>query len=554
MELIRTQANDCENCYKCIRTCPVKAISFKDNQAQIITEDCIYCGLCKNACPQDAKAIYSDLAYVKEWLQEGHEVVVSLAPSFLSDFYKSDFNSMKAALKSLGVRAVHQTAEAATTVKRRYEETIARKDQKVLISSACPTVTLLIQKHHPALIPYLSTTPSPMHLHAKMIEDTHPDALKVFIGPCLSKKYEAEVEGTMDAVLSFVELRAWLEEESVDFEKKTKDNPRGKTNAFPVSGGIIQSFNRYEADTHYLSVDGIESCKAALKDIEEGVIDHAFIEMSACENSCTGGPLRNLNTRKPLKSVINIKQNLSEEDYPVTAMYESCVLKYKDLHHYEEVPDEDAIHEILKKMGKDDPSKVLNCGSCGYETCEAKAIAVYQGKADLTMCLPYLKEKAESFSDHIIEHTPNGIMVFDADLVVKTMNPSAKAFLDAGGFKIGKDHVHALLEPSPYFRMLEIDRHKHHRIVHLKEADRTIDETVVYDPNFGVFISILRDITQEIARKRQKEKAARRTIAITDDVIDKQMRVVHEIASLLGETTAETKTALSELKKVIDDE
>ncbi|MFW6298447.1 MAG: [Fe-Fe] hydrogenase large subunit C-terminal domain-containing protein, partial [Bacillota bacterium] len=304
MELIRTQANDCENCYKCIRTCPVKAISFKDNQAQIITEDCIYCGLCKNACPQDAKAIYSDLSFVKGWLKEGHEVIVSLAPSFLSDFYKSDFNSMKQALQTLGVKAVYQTAEAATAVKRRYEEGIASKKEKVLISSACPTVNLLIQKHHPGLIPYLSTTPSPMHLHARMIEDAHPDALKVFIGPCLSKKYEAEVEDTMDAVLSFIELREWLEEESVAFETKTDANPRGKTNAFPVSGGIIQSFNRVEKDIHYLSVDGIESCKAALRDLEEGVIDHAFIEMSACENSCTGGPLRNLKTRKPLKSVI----------------------------------------------------------------------------------------------------------------------------------------------------------------------------------------------------------------------------------------------------------
>lgn len=554
MELIRTRSNDCENCYKCIRTCPVKAISFKDNQAQIISGDCIYCGLCKNVCPQDAKEVNSDMDFLRNWLLEKREVVVSIAPSFLSDFYKSDFTAMRSALMALGVSDVHQTAEAATVVKKRYEAEIASRRSPVIISSACPSVNLLIQKHHPALIPYLSTTPSPMHIHKRMLDERHPDALKVFIGPCLSKKYEAEVDGTMDAVINFVELREWLEEEDVAFERSAEANPKGRTNAFPVAGGIIQSFTDREPDYHYLSVDGIEACKQALSDIEEGVIDNAFIEMSACENSCTGGPLRNTHTKKPLKSVINIKQNTTGEDYPVHSLYEESSLTYDVLHTDETEPSEAELNAILARMGKDDPSKILNCGSCGYDTCHEKARAVHQGKADLTMCLPYLKEKAESFSDNIVHNTPNGVLVFSSDLSVRTMNPAAKHLLGAPGIKESTLYIHELLDPNPYLDMLENNKTRHHHTFYLSEQDRHLDETVVYDEKFHVFISILRDITADVEHKRQKERAAKRTIAITDEVIDKQMRVVHEIASLLGETTAETKGALSDLKKVIDDE
>ncbi len=83
------------------------------------------------------------------------------------------------------------------------------------------------------------------------------------------------------------------------------------------------------------------------------------------------------------------------------------------------------INEILHKMGKTTPEQELNCGSCGYDTCREKAIAVYQNKADFTMCLPFLKDKAESFSDKIIKNTPNGIIVLNEDLIVQQINNAA---------------------------------------------------------------------------------------------------------------------------------
>lgn len=525
-----------------------------DNQAQIIEDECIFCGLCKNACPQDAKSVRSDMHFLKNWLLSGREVVVSIAPSFLSDFYKSDFNSMRTALKTLGIKEVYQTAEAATAVKNRYEEEISDRRSPVIISSACPTVNLLIQKHHPSLIPYLSSTPSPMHIHSKMIEKKHPDALKVFIGPCLSKKYEAKVTKSMDAVLSFIELKAWFDDKAIEWEQKSQDNPLGKTNAFPVSGGIIQSFNTHDDAYHYLSVDNIDACKQALNDIEEGIIDKAFIEMSACENSCTGGPLRNAKTKKPLKSIINIKQNTSEKDYPIESLFKETSVYHEPLFKKESLPDEAALSQILKKMGKDDPKKLLNCGTCGYDTCKEKAIAVYQNKADLTMCLPYLKEKAESFSDNIVHNTPNGVTVFNTNLKIHTMNPAAKTLMGVHGIRENTLYIHELLDPEYYLSMLEEGNTKSHRTFYHPEQGRHVDETVVYDASFQVFISIMRDITAEIKHKQQKDKTYQKTIAITDGVIDKQMQVVHEIASLLGETTAETKSALTDLKKVIDDE
>ncbi len=558
MTIINTSKNNCKNCYKCIRECPVKAIEFSNNQAQIIEEECVLCGMCYNACPQEAKQLFSDLDFVKTWLLQGEKVYVSIAPSFLSDFYKSDLNGIEKGLLQLGFSGIEQTSVAATYVKKQYEEQLKESQKKVLISSCCPTINLLIQKHYPHLIPFLSTTPSPMVVHGAKLKQKEAADKVVFIGPCISKKQEQEThKDSIDAVLSFLELKTWLESENIDFTKEENiKNVKGRTNQFPIAGGIIKSFTKFEDNRHYLAVDGIEACMEALEDISQGIIDNCFIEMSACRGSCVGGPLRNRKHNTPLKSLININRNVVDTDYDfnettfeiATEYYENLQVTHPDIN-------EEDLKKVLINMGKNDVSSHLNCGSCGYPTCRDKAIAVIQGKADLTMCLPYLKDRAESFSDHIIQSAPNGVIVLNEKLQVQVMNPAAcKIFQLKSAQDSITQHIAVLKDPTIYYDLIESKKSKKHKRYYLPEVERFIDETIVYDEDFKVFICVLRDITKEIQMQKAKTAAKNQTLSITNEVIQKQMRAVHEIASLLGETTAETKVALARLKDVLTDE
>lgn len=557
MNILKTIDHNCQSCYKCIRVCPVKAIEFSNNQAQIIESDCVLCGDCYNACPQHAKIIRSDLSFVKSWLLSGYEVVVSLAPSFFSDFYKSNFSSMRNALLKLGVKEVFQTAEAAAFVKNAYELELEASKESVLITSACPSITDLIQKHYPEAIKYLSKVPSPMSYHGKWLREQYPHAKVVFIGPCLSKYKEQQVyKKYIDAVVNFRELKDWLNEEHIDYYVSEEDAFKGKTNVFPTVGGIISSLTKRKPDTHYISIDGIENAIDAIEDILNGVIDHCFIEMSACKGSCVGGPIRNRQKNTPIKSIININNHITNHDYDIDKFrhlrFEQDYFSKKIL---EEKPNLEQIEEVLEKMGKKDTRNQLNCGSCGYHSCMDKAIAVYQGRADFTMCLPFLKERAESFSKNIIDHAPNGILVLNKDLKIQLINPSGHHLLNiTKEQRVLGMHIAQFIEHDYYQDIIDLETHKANRKFFLVDYQKHISEMTIYDKKFNVIIMIWRDITDKVNAKKQKDLLNQKMLETANDVIQKQMRTVQEIASLLGETTAETQAALIKLKESIEHE
>lgn len=218
-------------------------------------------------------------------------------------------------------------------------------------------------------------------------------------------------------------------------------------------------------------------------------------------------------------------------------------------------PTDQEINEILRQMGKFKPSDELNCGSCGYNTCRDKAVAIYQGKAEISMCLPYLKDKAESFSDNIVNNTPNGLMVLNEKLEVQQINTAAMRIMHIRNIHdILGDQVVRILDPTLFMEVLETGKNIKDKRVYLAEYERYVEQTIVYDKEYRILICILRDITEEENARERKEDISRQTVEIADKVVDKQMRIVQEIASLLGETAAETKIALSKLKETISDE
>lgn len=558
MDCLTLKKSNCKNCYKCIRHCPVKSIRFSGNQAYIIGNECIMCGQCFVVCPQDAKQIVDETEKVKVLLQSDDPVIVSLAPSFIANYEGVGIESMRKALKKLGFFDAEETAIGATIVKKEYEHMINEEDRDIIITSCCHSVNLLIQKYFPAELPYLADVLSPMQAHCRDIKRRYPDAKTVFIGPCVAKKDEAQYyEGIVDAVLTFDELTAWLKAENIELESNTSEkDENSRARFFPTTGGILKTFTEENPHYTYLAIDGTENCIAALRDIENGNIHRCVIEMSACVGSCIGGPVMEKFHRSPIKDYAAVARSAGEKDFAV-AQPDPIELRkiFTAIGRKTPQPSEEEIREALRQMGKTKPSDELNCGSCGYDTCREKAIAICQGKAEISMCLPYLKDKAENFSDTIVRNTPNGLIVLNEKLEVQQINRAALKILNLRlASDILGDQIVRVMEPGDFVSVLSKGSAIHNKRVYLAEYEKYVDETIVYDNEYRLLICILRDVTEEETQREKKESISRQTVEIADRVVDKQMRIVQEIASLLGETAAETKIALSKLKESISDE
>lgn len=548
--------SNCKNCYKCIRNCPVKAIRFSGDQAHIIADECILCGRCFVVCPQNAKEIVSEVEKVKVMIQSGEPVIASMAPSFIANYDGVGIDAMREGLQKLGFTDVEETAIGATMVKTDYERLVHEKQKPVIISSACASVNLLIQKHYPEMIKYLADTLSPMQAHCRDIKRRNPEAKTVFIGPCVAKKDEAQrYPGIVDAALTFEELTEWLEKENVRLEKKVDSNPESLARIFPTVAGILRTMKDRDPEYEYVAVDGIDNCIAALEDVAAGHVSNCFMEMSACNGSCVNGPVMEKYHPWFITDYLSVTRYAGDKDFPVEQPEISELSRrYDILEGMKDMPTERKIQEILSKMGKKKPSDELNCGTCGYDTCREKAIAIYQGKAEIEMCLPYLKEKAENFSNIIFDNTPNGLLVLNERLEIQQINPAACRIMNIRrpSDVLGSQIV-TLLDPKPFLDALE-SRKSVFQCAYLAEYDRYVEEQVLYDQSYRMLFCMLEDVSDEAAEREKKAEMRRQTTEVADKVVEKQMRIVQEIASLLGETAAETKIALTNLKESMRDE
>ena len=554
---LRLKKSNCKNCYKCIRHCPVKSIRFSAGQAHIIEDECILCGHCFVVCPQDAKEIADDTEKVRVMLQGDEPVVVSLAPSFIANFDGIGIDSIRGALKKIGFFDVEETAIGATIVKREYERMLREEDRDIVISSCCHSVNLLIRKYYPHLLSYLADVVSPMQAHWMDIKRRIPNAKTVFIGPCIAKKDEAmRFPGIVDAVLTFEELAKMLKEDHIRLEEKTDVKNESRARFFPTSGGILKTMDQDTDRYTYMVIDGTENCIAALRDIESGKIHRCFIEMSACAGSCIGGPVMEKYHRNPVSECMAVAHYAGKQDFAVMQPDVSAIKQiYEPMMKEADRPAESEIRSILLEMGKVKPEDELNCGSCGYNSCREKAIAIFQGKAEISMCLPFLKEKAENFSDTIVRNSPNALIVLNDKLEVQQINSAAQQLLNLrSASDILGGPVVRVLDPKGFIQVSQTGRAVNRERVYLAEYKRYVEQTIVSADHGRNLVCIMRDITDEEQEQRRKEEISRQTVEVADKVVDKQMRIVQEIASLLGETAAETKIALTKLKESISDE
>lgn len=568
MKYMNFSSANCKNCYKCLRSCPVKAIKFKNQQAEIVEDRCIACSHCLAICPQKARHIVSDLERLKEAINSGKRVIATIAPSFAGVF-DVDPGRFVSVLRKLGFSHVEETASGADVVSELYRQYMKEEKLDNYISTACPSANYIIEKYFPKLIKYMIPTVSPMIAHGKVLRKIYgEDSFIVFIGPCMGKKIESESfinKDVLDAVITFEELTNWVEGLNMDiqglepgeFDRNSFKDGR----KYPLFKGIVSCVSDViqEKKLEVISVSGTEECMELFKSIEKGEVTNAFIEASACKGSCIGGPCMINNEKgyykrvQKVKNYINKNISIGEQKLDIDEDIDFS-RSFIDKSIEKSAASEKEIEKIMMEMGKYSVQDELNCGVCGYNTCREKAQAIFEGMAESSMCLHYMRNRAESIRNVIFENIVNCIILLDGEMRIKDINPAAEKAFTVRAENIVNKPIALIMDDEDFRCVKETGKDILGKKVSFPSYNLDFIETVRYIEKQDIVMIALVNITEEEKNKRKLVKLKENTINTAQEVIEKQMRVAQEIASLLGETTAETKIALTKLKKVVEEE
>ncbi|MBE3519937.1 MAG: 4Fe-4S dicluster domain-containing protein [Firmicutes bacterium] len=572
MPVIETIKARCRDCYKCLRECPVKAIRVnkgeteKDLYLTVEEEICVFCGKCVTVCPQKAKRPSDDTGFVKALLKRG-PVIAEVAPSFIASLPFDDATVFPALLRKLGFSAVCETAFGAEVVARAHARFFQRNGRKV-IATACPAVVNLVEKHFPEVIPYLAPVASPMIVMGRYLKAMHPGARVVFIGPCVAKKDEIRRSENMDAVdvvLTYREVLDWATSLGIEFDSLPKepfDPPvPGRARLFPAEGGLLSSARIVEdwMSPRVALVSGMDRCMDALRHFVKGEPGPDLVEMMACAGGCLAGPAveNGLDLVSRRRKLIEYyasggvetppaldAQLEAEED--VFGLTRASFRNRKP--HLDDVPEEE-IRRILAITGKVRPEDELNCGACGFPSCREKAKACYRGLADPTLCIPFMREKAESMATLVVESVPNGIVVMAEDGGILDLNPAAETLLGISRKEALKQDARRVLGDDLFLKVWTNGDKAIRTTGELNS--RFVEITSFWEPAQRVVVAIFTDRTREHQESEELRRVREETARRVEQVIDRQMTVVQKIAGLLGETVAETRGSLTQLLKLI---
>jgi len=541
---------------RCVRACPTNAMTYINNAPEIVAEECILCGRCFMACPHDAKTILSEIDQVKQWLNEGKEVILSVAPSFTAVW--PQFGALERILIGRGFSMVDETAKGAKLVSTAFANLIKEGKMKNIITTCCPAVNSLIEKEYGDLVQYMAPVVSPLIAHGRLIKSTHPDAKVVFLSPCIAKMREIEdarFAGAVDAAINMEEVFLWISEDLQDSEAEDWKSFEGSiARLYPTAGGIISTLEK-DPKYKYVAVDGIDRIRDVLQAMRQGQLEGYFFEVNSCQGSCLGGPLLSHFKHNEWLGQSVIRENVDPaKQIHVGELPVNLDAKWERAVNQRHKFTEQEILEEMRREGKTSPDKIQDCGACGYETCRKKAVAVLEGKADPRICLPMALEHAQSLSNVVIENTPNGIIILDEQLTVLEVNPSGRKQLllddlDPVGLPLSAILPDETLEKA----VRRTGKKTEHVIIRYDQYDKMFDHAIFHAKNEPYIVLILMDRTEEFNREEKMKAIRSRTVEVTQQVIDDQMRTVQEIASLLGETTAKSKVALTKLKQALDE-
>lgn len=549
---IYTEKTECQDCYKCVRACPVKAIKVIDGSAAVIPEACILCGRCTEVCPVGAKKIRDDLAAARALIGMGSPVYASLAPSFRTEFSGLSCAKLINAIKTLGFAGVSETALGAQEVSSACASLLKSTHQKFHISSACPSAIHLIEQYYPHLTKYVTPLLSPLQAHTKMLKRLYGQNIKiVFIGPCVAKKNETKDH--FDYALTFSDLRRWFTQAEVDWTHLNTPAefvpyPAGNGGLYPIDGGMLEGIKHYDPslDVHFMSFSGVEAIMDAFTDLDR--VDygkHVFVELLSCSGGCVNGPAvitKGSTVKKRYSIIDNTPLCIDPVCFNPDEIRSSFASRAIVPAHHNPSDIAAALLKISKKRREDE----LNCGGCGYNTCREFAAALLENKAEAPMCVSYLRKLAQNKAAALIKAMPSGLVIVDENLKIFESN---RHFIEIIG---GDADIVSQADPDLEGAYLErlIPFHEHFSKV-LKEGTEVMVTDVRYNKKIirvtvfsiqahHVVGGIFQDITEPVIQREQIiEKAA--------EVMKKNLTTVQQIAFLLGENAADSEILLNSI-------
>ncbi len=556
-----TIKNDCQDCYKCVRECPVKAIKIEDNSAQIVPELCVACGKCYKVCPVRAKQDRDDVPRVKNMIAAGEKVYISLAPSWIAEFDNTTKEQLLTAIKKLGFAGVSETALGAEEVSAHVADFLADKKEGVFFSTACPAFVEYINKYMPDLTEDLTPVLSPVLAHCMLMRDKLGQDIKiVFVGPCIAKKFEADRnKDLLNSSISFRDLRRWFREtginyhtiepeKGIDFVYKKAEEGR----YYPIEGGMIETIKPYGKTNHVymMQLTGLENIQRELADIKGSRPDYPiFIECLACEGGCVNGPCTR-NHKSGFEKRARVLKDAVKTDMAGKRKPEEDITKI-----YQEKPvennnySEDQIKRVLAMLGKYTVEDEINCNACGYDNCRNFAKAILDGKAEIDMCVSHIKQQAQRKANALLKCIPSPIVIVNSKLSIIEYNDYfVNEFWDDeehGDIYDRNNLIGANLRDFVSFTNLfsaSLDLGEDVKRENARNKNKLYDVMVFNIEQKQVVGGVIEDVTKvEIKREKIAEKAK--------EVIEKNLATVQQIACTLGEHMAETEVLLRSIAK-----
>ncbi|MDR1256259.1 MAG: PAS domain-containing protein [Spirochaetaceae bacterium] len=560
---IYTENPQCRDCCKCVSNCPCKAIRVENGKPGIIPQMCVLCGRCVVNCPSGAKRTRSDVGAVRELLKQKERVIVSLAPSFVTEFLPAGPRGVVDALKRLGFYAVSETSLGADLLSKETADALllSRQDKnarKLFVSSACPAVVLYIRRYAPSFVPFLNNRASPLLAHAKLLRKLYGENIGVvFAGPCAAKKREADEFDEIDAALTFKELKEWLEEEKIAVSGAAGGNcfvPRraAKGAYFPVDGGMITAVQKYMDDpaaAFTVSVSGMYMVIKTLRDVSiqtAGLDKPLFLELLACYGGCINGPCVTHGAGSITQGVRLTEYAESADDRLDATLLAHGLSLTGTVNAETVVPafhtDWD-IRKTLALIGKGDSANEINCAMCGYNSCRDFAIALMEGRAEKTMCLSYMRNLAQKKANALMHSIPSGVVLVSKNLTIIECNENFVRLLgpepeELYGLVPGLAgaNLSKIVSFSSYFSdvlesNIQID-------MDIREEGKYFHLNVFVIEKNEIAAGVIYDMT---APEQQRE----RTVSRAKKIIEKNVETVQKIAFLLGENAAETESILN---------
>jgi Na+-translocating ferredoxin:NAD+ oxidoreductase RNF subunit RnfB len=598
----------CRNSYSCVRVCPVNAIEVKPQKTHpyILPDRCIGCGLCYVSCTPHAIGFRDSNDDVKALLSSGRKTAALIEPSIASEFDDiTDYRKFVAMIRLLGFDYVHEVSFGVDLIASEYAELFSKAEGKYLITANCPSIVKLIEKFHPDLVPNLAPLVSPMIATAMVVKDLHGEDVGIVqIGPCIDAKDEAKLYRSgklIEGVITFAELRILFDEFQIQ-ERQVKlsdfDPPHGNWGAlYPLPPGIIQAggIKRDMVSSSVITASGKDDILEAIHDFDKYIdtIQHHF-NLFFCHGCLLGPGMQHHNERFRRRSLV---RHYAEKRHSVLdpELWEKNMERWSKLDfsrtftpNDQRIPDppQDAINEVLKIVGKDNPEEEINCGACGYISCREFAATVAKGLAVPEMCHTFNlrnkqeyietlrhtnkkladtkkalkeseelarreKEVAQSASDmmnNMLEKLPTGVVIVDNNLKILHSNQSfiniigedAKVIADVIPGLAGAD-IKTLI-PFNVYNMFSFV---------IKEDEPVVSKDVHFEDkmlNISIFPikknkmcgAIIRDL---YSPEVQGEEVTNRV----SEVIEKNLEMVQKIGFLLGEGASETEQMLNSI-------